>query len=171
MNGGVHREAQNYPLSAFPVGGVTSAMDTLLLYLPCVSIQFFAQSTACNLLKARSLRASMTPQLGDRILVLRPHWLNLILSGEKTSEIRGRNLAAGSYWPGCRGMIHGRAILMPATLIKTLEAWRDLRHMHHVEGDELPYKRTYGFPVRHSERVTPTPFAHPAGAVGIVKMR
>ena len=141
------------------------------VYLPCVSIQFFAQSTTCNRLKARSLRASMTPQLGDRILVLRPHWLNLILSGEKTLEIRGRTLPAGPYWLGCRSMIHGRAILMPGTLINTLETWRDLRHMHHVEGDDLPYTRTYGFPVRRSERVAPTPYEHPRGAVGIVKMR
>ena len=140
-------------------------------YRPCVSIEFSAQSTTCNRLKARSLRESMTPQPGDRILVLRPHWLHLILSGEKTLEIRGCNLAAGSYWLGCRGMIHGRAIVMLATSIKNLETLRDLRHMHHVEGDDLPYQRTCGFPVRHSERVTPTPYEHPRGAVGIVKMR
>ena len=48
---------------------------------------------------------------GDRILVLRPHWLNLILAGEKTLEIRGRNLSAGTYWLGARGVIHGLAVL------------------------------------------------------------
>ena len=60
----------------------------------------------------RNVLRMAAPQRGDRILVLRPHWLNLILAGEKTLEIRGRNLSAGNYWLGTRGMIHGLAILV-----------------------------------------------------------
>ena len=63
-----------------------------------------------------------TPQPGNRILVLQPHWLNLILAGEKTLEIRGRNHSAGNYWLGTRGMIHGFAIFEPAMLINTAQA-------------------------------------------------
>ena len=112
------------------------------------------------------------PSPGDRILVLRPHWLNLILAGEKTLEIRGRNLSAGNYWLGTRGMIHGLAILDPATLINTAQAWQELRHRHRVESDELPYKTTYALPIRRCRRVTPPiPYVHPRGAVGIVKYR
>ena len=119
----------------------------------------------------RNLLRMAGPLPGDRILVLRPHWLNLILAGEKTLEIRGRNLSAGNYWLGTRGMIHGLAVLQPAILIDTAQAWQDLRHRHRVESNELPYKTTYALPVRRCRRVTPIPYVHPRGAVGIVKYR
>ena len=139
-------------------------------HLLCVSISFLRQSTTHSRLKARSLWAGMAPQPGDRILVLRPHWLNLILSGEKTLEIRGRNLPAGPYWLGCRGMIHGRAILKSATLINTAQAWQALRHLHRVDSEKLPYKRTFGLPIRFCERMSPPiPYTRKRGAVGIVK--
>ena len=111
----------------------------------------------------------MAPTPGDRILLLRPRWLSLILSGEKSLEIRGRNLPAGPYWLGSCGLIHGRAQLRAATRIQTAQAWQDLRQLHCVDGDEPPYKRTYGFPIKVCERVSPPiPFARERGAVGIV---
>ena len=112
-----------------------------------------------------------TPQPGDRILVFRLHWLNLILAGEKDLEIRGRNLSGGRYWLGCRGTIFGPAILEPAIPIKSDAAWRRLRQRHRVEVDKLPYKTTYALPVRQCRRVTPIPYVHPRGAVVIVKYR
>ena len=112
-----------------------------------------------------------TPQPGDRILVFRPHWLELILRRQKRLEIRGRRLSAGRYWLGCRGTIYGIAVLEPAIPITSAKAWRRLRHRHLVEGDELPYKTTYGLAIRHCRRVTPIPYEHPQGAVGIVKYR
>ena len=119
----------------------------------------------------RNLRRMAAPLPGDRILVLRPHWLNLILAGEKTLEIRGRNLSAGNYWLGTRGMIHGLAVLQPAILIDSAQAWQELRHRHRVERNELPYMTTYALPIRRCRRVTPIPYVHPRGAVGIVKYR
>ena len=154
------------------------ALCPLLFRLTCVSIRFFTQSTPHHWLKGKELVGvphclprMVTPQRGDRILVLRPHWLNLILAGEKTLEIRGRNLSAGNYWLGTRGMIHGFAILEPAMLINTAQAWQELRHRHRVESNQLPYKTTYALPVRRCRRVAPTPYVHPRGAVGIVKYR
>ena len=112
-----------------------------------------------------------TPQPGDRILVFRLRWLNLILAGEKDLEIRSRNLSGGRYWLGCRGTIFGLAVLEPAIPIKSDAAWRRLRHRHRVEVDELPYKTTYGFPVHLCRRVTLTSYEHLRGAVGIVRFR
>ena len=110
------------------------------------------------------------PQLGERILVLRPNWLELIISGEKTLEIRGRNLCAGKYWLGCRGRIDGRAVFEPAFQIQSAATWHSLRHQHRVETDELPYKTTFGIPVRFCERVSPPiSYTIKRGAVGIVK--
>ena len=55
----------------------------------------------------RALTGMATPQDGDRILVFRPRWLNLLLDKEKDLEIRGRNLSSGPCWLGCRGTIYG----------------------------------------------------------------
>ena len=41
------------------------------------------------------------PQPMDRILILKEQWLQQILLGGKTMEIRCRPLAAGRYWLGC----------------------------------------------------------------------
>ena len=111
------------------------------------------------------------PQRGDRILVFRAHWLNLVLDDEKDLEIRGRNLSSGPYWLGCGATIYGHCFLGSAILIDSAEAWRGLRHRHRVESDELPYKKTYALPIRQCRRVTPIPYVHPRGAVGIVKYR
>ena len=107
----------------------------------------------------------------DRILVLRPHGLNLSWPDENDLKIRGRNLASGPYWLGCRGTIYGHCFLGSSILIDTAQAWRGLRFRHRVEADELPYKTTFGLPIRQCHRVTPTPYEHPRGAIGIVKYR
>ena len=117
----------------------------------------------------RALTGMATPQDGDRILVFRPRWLNLLLDEEKDLEIRGRNLSSGPCWLGCRGTIYGHCFLGSPILIDSIEAWRGLRHRHRVEVDELPYKTTYGFPVHQCRRVTLTSYKHPRGAVGIVR--
>ena len=48
---------------------------------------------------APSLSAS-EPQTGDRILVFRPQWLSLVLSGRKKVEVRGAGYKSGSYYLG-----------------------------------------------------------------------
>ena len=48
---------------------------------------------------APSLSAS-EPQAGDRILVFRPQWLSLVLSGRKKVEVRGAAYKSGSYYLG-----------------------------------------------------------------------
>ena len=119
----------------------------------------------------RALTGMATPQHVDRILVFRPRWLNLILDEKYDLDIRGRNLSSGPYWLGCRGTIYGHCSLGSSILIDSTEAWRGLRHRHRVDADELPYKKTYGLPIRQCHRVTPTPYEHPRGAIGIVKFQ
>ena len=41
---------------------------------------------------------SNIPQPGDRILVYKEHWLELILKKKKKMEIRGKRLSAGAWW-------------------------------------------------------------------------
>ena len=48
------------------------------------------------------------PQTGDRILVFRLPWLALILTGQKTVEVRGTAYKSGSYYLGqvCNALRH-----------------------------------------------------------------
>ena len=79
---------------------------------------------------AQIVRQMTRPKRGDRILVVRPQWIGLILSGEKTLEIRSRNLSLGKYWLGMKGKIYGRIQLEAGTLIASVQAWTELRFRH-----------------------------------------
>ena len=48
----------------------------------------------------KTLRFGSEPRHGERILVLRREWLELILSGRKKMEIRGTRLREGDVWLG-----------------------------------------------------------------------
>ena len=110
------------------------------------------------------------PKHGDRILVVRPHWIRLIVSGEKRLEIRARKLSPGKYWLGSQGVIYGRVKLGPGILIDSVEAWKKLRQRHRVEAHQLPYKKTYGLPIQRARRVRRrVSYKHPRGAIGLVR--
>ena len=111
-----------------------------------------------------------TPARGERILILREHWLELILSGEKTLEIRGKRLKQGDVWLGYRQEVMGKAYLGEAIFIDSAEAWNARRSQHRVETRALPYKKTWALPLAKVLRLPKTmPYLHPRGAVGIVR--
>ena len=120
-------------------------------------------------MSAQTVIQMTRPKPGDRILVVRPQWIRLILSGEKTLEIRPRNLSPAKYWLGSRGIINGLVQLGPGTLIASIQAWTELRSHHRVESGQLPYKKTYGLPIQHARRVRRVPYKHPRGAIGLVR--
>ena len=111
-----------------------------------------------------------TPIRGERILILREHWLELILSGEKTLEIRGKRLKQGDVWLGYRQEVMGKAYLGEAIFIDSAEAWNARRSQHRVETRALPYKKTWALPLAKVLRLPKTvPYLHPRGAVGLVR--
>ena len=111
-----------------------------------------------------------TPARGERILVLRQHWMNLILNGEKTLEIRRKRLKQGDVWLGYRQEIVGKAYLGEAIFINSTEAWNARRSQHRVETRGLPYKKTWALPLAKVFRLPKTvPYLHPRGAIGIVR--
>ena len=119
---------------------------------------------------AQIVRHMTRPKHCDRILVVHPHWIRLIISGEKTLEIRARNLSPGKYWLGNRGIIYGLVQLGPGILIDSVEAWKELRQRHRVEAHQLPYKKTYGLPIQRARRVRRrVSYKHPRGAIGLVR--
>ena len=120
----------------------------------------------------KSMDFGRKPFAGERILILRAEWLERILSGEKTLEIRGARLREGCVWLGCRSNVLGKALLGPAVAIRTEEDWAALRPRHLVANAGLPYKSTWGLPLHSVVRLrSAVPFLHSRGAIGIVKYR
>ena len=109
-----------------------------------------------------------TPKTGDRILVFKERWRDLVLRRRKTMEIRCAPLKAGRYWIGCRGKITGLLCLGEALRIPDTAAWEALRGRHCVEDPVLPYARTYGLPILWVRSTEPHAYKHPRGAIGIV---
>lgn len=109
---------------------------------------------------------------GDRILILKHNWLSLVVDGSKTMEIRGSKLKAGKCFFGWKSNIYASAILGEPIEIPDIQQWGNLRMQHRVLGNVLPYKKTYGLPIRNVERLEPPlSFCHPKGAIGIVKYK
>lgn len=115
---------------------------------------------------------SDTPKEGDRVLVLKQHWLDLLLKREKTIEVRGMPLKSGVYYLGSKGKIYGCALFGAPLSINDASHWDALRPKHCVPDLLPPYKRTFGLPVIRVQRLSPPlPYVHPRGAVGLVRYR
>ena len=93
------------------------------------------------------------PSDGDRILLLRQPWLDLLLSGQKTVEVRGARLADGGTWlvDWGRGACHAWASLENSRRV-TLEEFRAEVARRRVDGAVLPYARTWLTDVLHVRR-------------------
>ena len=114
---------------------------------------------------------AQTMKQHDRILIVKEPWLNLILAGEKTIEVRGTPYRPGHYFVGHNQLIRGEIVLGVAKQVRTEDEWNFLRPRHRVPSATLPYRKTCALPVVSVQRVAPTPFVHPRGAINIVKYR
>ncbi len=110
------------------------------------------------------------PAHGDRILILKEPWLQMLLRGEKTMEISGAAYSSGRYWLGCKKAIHGEATFAHPRLILTEDEWDELRPLHRVDGPR-PYKNTFALKVLKVSSTKKKYFSHPRGAVTIVRFR
>ena len=109
------------------------------------------------------------PRKGDRILVFKPQWLSLVLSGQKTLDVRGTGYTSGRYYLGTGGMIFAQAQLGRAVRCETLRYFRRHQDRHGMlTARVLPYKRTHLIPIL-SLRAIKRPYVHPRGAISIVK--
>ena len=111
------------------------------------------------------------PQTGDRILILKWHWLSLILKSEKTMEIRGVAFRRGRYFLGFQRNIYGWVELGDPLRISNMNQWNELRRRHRVPSETLPHTKTYGSPILRVQALSAIPFHHPKGAISIVKYR
>jgi hypothetical protein len=110
------------------------------------------------------------PASGDRILVMRRAWLDLVLSGEKTMEIRAMPLRKGAtYFLGCKGHVYGSVVVAEVQRLDSDEEWRGLLQSHLWDRADLPYKRTFAHSLLNlAASAVPVPYKHPRGAIGLV---
>lgn len=104
-----------------------------------------------------------------KALIIKKHWIDLILDRSKTWEIRGSNTQM-------RGQIEliqsGTGLVVGCCQIAsckelTLEEYQNSTGKHRInDTNELPYKRTYAWIIKNAERYKePRKYKHPKGAI------
>jgi ASCH domain len=111
-----------------------------------------------------------------RGLIIKSPWIELIIEGEKTWEIRGSNTkirGSVALIKSGSGKVIGEADIVDSKEL-TLKDYQVSRKFHCVESEgstQLPYKKTYAWvfdnPIIYKE---PIPYKHPMGAVIWVKL-
>lgn len=108
-------------------------------------------------------------------LIIRKPWIDLILDGKKTWEIRSSNTHIRGeieLIQSSSGLVIGKCELVDSIQLdlKTYQSSSD-KHCIMEELDKLPYKKTYAWAIRNPIRYEkPRPYKHPSGAVIWVKL-
>lgn len=114
------------------------------------------------------------PRDGERILLVVQPWLDYILQGRKTMEIRSRKLSPGPCLIGKHQMIYGRLMLGESVVLDSMDLWKAHAEKH-LCGDALygMYTKPCGTIITCVLRILdpPVPFVHPRGAIGWVTYR
>ncbi|CAJ1412828.1 unnamed protein product [Effrenium voratum] len=109
------------------------------------------------------------PAVGDRVLVMRQPWLDLVLSGEKTLELRATRHALGRVWLGMGGKVYGGVTIAGSRVLSEAE-FHEFADQHLWPRDAaLPYeRRVCGLALTAPQRLAePIPYWRPPGAVGV----
>ena len=81
------------------------------------------------------------PAVGDRVLVMRQPWLDLVLSGEKTLQLRPTRHALGRVWLGMGGKVYGGVTIAGSRVLSEAE-FHEFANQHLWPRDAaLPYER------------------------------
>eukprot|EP00438_Fugacium_kawagutii_P026126 Skav200884 [mRNA] locus=scaffold2741:13050:13493:+ [translate_table: standard] len=92
-------------------------------------------------------------------MVVRQPWLERILDGSKTMELRARKYGLGHAWLGSGGRIHGRVKIVQAVPL-TEEEFKSRHEEHQWPLDtDLPYKTVYGLMLEEVEQL-PEPLSY-----------
>ena len=96
----------------------------------------------------------------DPILLVEKKWLDLILSGKKTMEVRGmenKKNVKKHLWLCANGSfkVSGRVFFAKSVKLSSASAWRDARSQHLVESANPPYRNTYGWQFSQLQHVKP----------------
>ena len=105
---------------------------------------------------------------------MQPRWWELLLSCEKTLEIRPSKLRPGRWFVGHKGEIMGYVVVGDAWTIDTDEQWCAHREQHCVGLEERPYtgsrQKCWAHRVTSAARLQcPVPYRMKRGPVGFCK--
>ena len=105
----------------------------------------------------------------DSILCILPEWLDRILAGEKTAEIRGKpcpDKIGKQIWlrASGSGIVTGRATVIGCVKL-TQSDWKSMRSQHLVPGERLYGDRTHAWLLADVQRVAGIPIARKRGCV------
>ncbi len=110
------------------------------------------------------------------LMIKRP-WVDLIMSGKKTWEIRGSKTNKRGFIgliPSKSGHVEGVARLVNVVGPLTLEQYQQHQPKHQIPQEhltKLPYKKTYAWVLQDPKQLeTPVPYVHPQGAVIWVRL-
>ena len=111
------------------------------------------------------------PEHLAKILILGEKWLDPILKGEKTVELRKTRItsAAGQeqMFLGCGATIYGRCLLSPPLNITSEEQFQALKHQHCWDSPDLPYKLPFvAHGISHVQKLQPLEFMKLMGCQG-----
>ncbi|CAE7269002.1 unnamed protein product, partial [Symbiodinium sp. CCMP2592] len=102
-----------------------------------------------------SRREGPVPEEGDRIMVMKEAWLQLVMNRLKTLEIRGAPAALGRTWLGCNGQIHGAANIVNCSIITETD-FQATRAQHRHLGEMPNYKKTYALALEDVTQLEPS---------------
>ena len=110
------------------------------------------------------------PDVGGRILVLKPEYFHMMLRGDKVYEIRHLRLSPGVWHVGHSGQIYGVLSLGTGVKIETEDQWRAMQPQHRHPDTSRPYKQTWALPVSNPRMFQrPIGYVHHKGSVGTSK--
>lgn len=109
-----------------------------------------------------------------RALIIKQPWIDYILDGKKTWEIRGSNtnvrgeielIQSGS------GLVVGKCKVTDCKKL-TIDDYKQNKKYHQIDNvDALPYKNTFAWILEKAERYNnPRKYKHPKGAIIWVKL-
>jgi hypothetical protein len=106
----------------------------------------------------------------DSILIIKPCWLDLILSGMKTLEVRAMGCSSKvgkRIWLCASGqsMVVGSAVVVASIGPLSCSEWYAMRRFHCVPGPRFYGDRTFGWWLRDVKRVMPVPITRKSGSV------
>ena len=111
-----------------------------------------------------------TPQIGDKMIVIKEPYTSLILNGDKTMELRCRRVT-GQYYlaDSTTHTVKGR-LTFGAHQKLTQEDYEATRHLHCVDDPKMRYKRTVGTHITTVERLVHAPaYKTTKGAIGFAR--
>ena len=101
------------------------------------------------------------PCLGERIMVIKEPWLQLILNKLKTMEIRRSPAEPGKTWLAFDGQVFGAAYISHCVQI-TREEFEATREQHQHLGDMPPHAKVYALTLQNIVRLeSPVPHYRP----------